>query len=526
MRAPPPVGRRGAARGRRLLGDGDHGPGPSGANRPDHRTGTELTGGNVSGHLASDILAAADLRPDAVALAGAPGEDADVTYGELAHRARHLAGTLDAFAADRPLALVAVKSPTSIALILACLWAGRPLLLLSPDLGEETTAALAGRAGAQALATVRAPEPQWTPLPAGPPVPALPEDTRLILTTSGSTGLPKLVPLTGSALDAFTAWAGSRFGLDAGSRVLNHAPLNFDLCLLDVWATLRHGGRVLPVDPARAADPGYLARWVRQGRPHVVQGVPLLFRLLAESGADLGGTDVRHVLLTGDHVPLPVRRQLPRLFPQARLYNVYGCTETNDSMLHPLTPAEAAGADVVPLGEPVPGTLVAVLDGDEEVTGPGSGELVVSTPFQTPGYLAEPAGPARFVRRGGRTWYRTGDLVERGADGRLRLVGRTDFQVKVRGVRVNVEEVEQVLAARPEVAEAAVVALPDPEAGVALHAFVRPSSDGVTGLQLRTLCAARLNRVAIPSRFHLVAGPLPVGPTGKVDRRRLQEHAT
>ena len=149
-----------------------------------------------------------------------------------------------------------------------------------------------------------------------------------------------------------------------------------------------------------------------------------------------------------------------------------------------------------------------------------------STPFQTPGYLAEPAASDRFRERDGRIWYRTGDLVERGADGRIRLVGRTDFQVKVRGVRVNVEEVERVLTDRPEVAEAAVVALPDPDAGVALHAFVRTSGAEVTGLQLRTLCAARLNRVAIPSRFHLMAGPLPVGPTGKVDRRRLQEHVT
>ncbi|MFG2605974.1 AMP-binding protein [Streptomyces sp. NPDC048514] len=471
----------------------------------------------------------AALRPGAVALAGAAAEGADVTYGELAALTEHTAATLDSmFAADRPLALAAAaKTPASIALILACLATGRPLLVISADLGEATASTLLRRAGAQALATVTGDRTVWTRLPAAAEAPAaVPGDTALILTTSGSTGVPKLVPLTAAALDAFTAWAGSCFGLDGDSRVLNHAPLNFDLCLLDVWATLRHGGRVLPVDPARAADGGYLARLVREGRPHVVQGVPLLFRLLAEAGEDTCSDDVRHVLLTGDHLARAVRRQLPRLFPRARLHNVYGCTETNDSMLHSFAPAEEAEAEVLPLGEPVPGTLIAVLDGDRDVTGPGSGELIVSTPFQTPGYLAEPAGSERFLRRDGRTWYRTGDLVERGADGRLRLVGRTDFQVKVRGVRVNVEEVERVLAGCPGVGESAVVALPDPEAGVVLHAFVRPSSDEVTGLKLRTLCAARLNRVAIPSRFHLIAGPLPVGPTGKVDRRRLQEHVT
>ncbi|CAL2059610.1 conserved protein of unknown function [Streptomyces murinus] len=488
----------------------------------------------MSGTLASDILAAARLRPAAVALAGMPGEDADVSYGELAALAERTGRTLDAMFAGgrgpcghRPLALVAAKTPASIALILACLSAGRPLLLLSPDLGEDTTATLVRRAGAQALATVDGGRLAWTTLPDGAERgPAVPEGTRLVLTTSGSTGVPKLVPLTAGALDAFTAWAGEFLGLDTESRVLNHAPLNFDLCLLDIWATLRHGGRVLLVDPARAAEPAYLARWVRLGRPHVVQGVPLLFRLLAEAGARLRGDAVRHVLLTGDHVPRQIRRQLPELFPHARLHNVYGCTETNDSMVHGFDGAEAADGEVLPLGEPVRGTRIAVLDGEHEVTGPGSGELLVSTPFQTPGYLAEPAASDRFREREGRIWYRTGDLVERGADGRIRLVGRTDFQVKVRGVRVNVEEVERVLTDRPEVAEAAVVALPDPDAGVALHAFVRTSGAEVTGLQLRTLCAARLNRVAIPSRFHLMAGPLPVGPTGKVDRRRLQEHMT
>ncbi|GLX50919.1 hypothetical protein Shyhy01_38690 [Streptomyces hygroscopicus subsp. hygroscopicus] len=482
----------------------------------------------MSGTLASDILATARLRPGAVALAGMPGEDTDVGYGELAALAERTGRVLDAsFGADRPLALVAAKTPASIALILACLSAGRPLLLLSPDLGEETIATLVGRVGAQALVTVDGGRPTWTTPPDGPETAAaLPEGTALVLTTSGSTGVPKLVPLTAGALDAFTAWAGAFLGLDGDSRVLNYAPLNFDLCLLDIWATLRHGGRVLLVDPARAAEPTYLARWVRVGRPHVVQGVPLLFRLLAEAGAPLRGDGVRHVLLTGDHVPRQVRRRLPELFPGARLHNVYGCTETNDSMIHSFGPAEAADEDVLPLGEPVQGTLIAVRDGEREISGPGSGELLVSTPFQTPGYLAEPAARDRFPERDGRTWYRTGDLVERGADGRLRLVGRTDFQVKVRGVRVNVEEVERVLTDRPEVAEAAVVALPDPDAGAALHAFVRPSGPEVTGLQLRTLCAARLNRVAIPSRFHLLSGPLPVGPTGKVDRRRLQEHVT
>ncbi|MFV0126933.1 AMP-binding protein [Streptomyces sp. HMX112] len=479
-----------------------------------------------AGSLAGDIFAVAGRTPDAPAMTGGGSADAPLTYARLTELARRAGARLDARCPDRrrPLALVATKSAASFAVVLSCLASGRPLLLISPDLGESTRAALVGRCGAQAVVTVADGEPVCHDAPAGGAAPApLPPGTALVLTTSGSTGVPKLVPLTGAALDAFTAWAGDAFALDGASRVLNYAPLNFDLCLLDVWATLRHGGCVVPVDPARAVDPAHLAGVVRRTRPHLVQAVPLFFRLLAEAAGEESFPGVRDVVVTGDHAPRPVRARLPHLFPHARLHNVYGCTETNDSMLHTFTADESAGPDALPLGRPLPGAAVAVLAGDREVTGPGTGELIVSTPFQTPGYLADAPGD-RFLQRAGRTWYRTGDLVERGPDGRLTLVGRTDFQVKVRGVRVSLEEVERVLAGHHQVAEAAVIAVPDQEAGACLHAFVRPTTDELTGLRLRADCAGRLTRVAIPGRFHLVADPLPVGPTGKVDRLRLQEY--
>ncbi|SEM09995.1 AMP-binding protein [Streptacidiphilus jiangxiensis] len=493
----------------------------------------------MSRALAAPILADARRRPGAPALIWYGATDCGqqtIGYGELAELADRVGRDVEARYGQEPgpLALVAVKSTLSIATVLACLANGRPLLLLSPELGEDTRAALVLRAGARAVLT-----PTGTELTHGPLLPrdetagTPPADTALILTTSGSTGLPKLVPLPASALEAFTAWAGEAFTLDRDTRVLNYAPLNFDLCLLDIWATLRHGGCVVPVPADRAVDGAFLDTLLRETRPHVVQAVPLFFRLLLDA-AEAPLTGVRDVLLTGDHVPRNVRARLPELFPQARLHNVYGCTETNDSMVHTFGPDEAAEADVLPLGRPLPGVSVRLLgpDGETAVEGVGAegveavGELVVSTPFQTHGYLADDRSAERFERRGDHVWYRTGDLVRRDADGLVRLVGRTDFQVKVRGVRVNLEEVERVLGGHADVAEAAVVALPDDEAGKVLHAFVRPAAAGLTGLGLRTHCAARLNRLAIPARFHLVDEPLPVGPTGKTDRRRLEERLT
>jgi acyl-coenzyme A synthetase/AMP-(fatty) acid ligase len=432
--------------------------------------------------------------------------DGETSYAELAALTRRAAGQLDALGlpGDVPIAVRAVKSPGTVALLRAV---RRPVLLLSVDLGTEVAATLIERAGCAGVVTA---DPfEWTPAAVRPGAPQLPPDTRLMLTTSGSTGVPKIVPLSGTAVRRFIGWATETFGLTAGTRVLSYAPLNFDLSLLDVWATLRNGGTAVLVDPDKAVNAPYLWELMRTARPHVVQAVPLFYRLLAGAAGEAPLPSVRHVVLTGDHTPRPLRASLPALFPAATFHNVYGCTETNDSFIHTFGAEEASIADVLPLGEPLPGVESYVAD---------DGELVVSTPFQAAGYV----DGATFPVSDGKTWYHTGDLVNRDDAGRLILVGRTDFQVKVRGVRVSLEEIEQVLLAHPEVAEAAVVAVPDPAAGTRISAVLRPHSPGLTGLKVRSWCAERLTRTAIPSVFDLRTDPLPVGVTGKVDRNRLR----
>jgi acyl-coenzyme A synthetase/AMP-(fatty) acid ligase len=336
-----------------------------------------------------------------------------------------------------------------------------------------------------------------------------------MLTTSGSTGAPKVVPLPAGAVDRFTGWAGEAFGLGPGEVVFNYAPLNFDLCLLDIWATLRHGGCAALVDPALAVNPRYLADFFAASGVTVVQGVPMLYQLLGE----VVFPGVRHVIVTGDHAPVPLRSTLPDKFPNARFYNVYGCTETNDSFWHEFDAAEAARPGPLPIGVPLPG--VAVAFGPERG---GAAELLVRTPFQTAGYLtSDPAdSTARFVRAAdGRDYFRTGDLVRRDPDGRLFLVGRDDFQLKVRGIRVNLEQIERVLLEHDDVVEAVVVPADD-GSGTRLTAFVRRTgASRLTGLHLRTHCAMRLPQAAIPSAIKLVDHPFPRTSTGKVDRKRV-----
>ncbi len=479
--------------------------------------------------LVADFLTQAQRQPDAPAL---HWRGRTVSYAELADLAGRVRTTpaLADNAGHGPVALTATKSPAAIALVLGCLMAGRELLLASADLGPVARDRLTGRAGCTHLATVTDDEVRWAPCPPGTAsgTPVLPDDTALLLTTSGSTGVPKIVPVGRSAIDRFTDWAGDRFGLGPGVNVLNYAPLNFDLCLLDIWATLRFGGCVVLVEPDHAVNPRYLVDMFRATQLHVVQAVPMLYRILAEAGAGTGMSfpGVRDVLLTGDHTPRTLRAQLPDLFPDAVFHNVYGCTETNDSFLHTFDAAEARTRDVLPLGRPLPG-VQATVDGAGTPDGPATGELLVATPFQMAGYLGETAGTPRFTTLpdgdGSRTYFRSGDLVSRDDDGELTLIGRTDFQVKVRGVRVNLEEVEQVILTHAAVTEAAVVALPDEVAGHRLHAVVRRHSGELTGLGLRQHCATRLVRAAIPAALHLVDGPLPTTSTGKVNRKQIAE---
>lgn len=470
--------------------------------------------------LAARISAQVRTRPGDIALVWR-GEE--ISYRELGRRAGELAGGLSrlGLAPGVPVGVRATKSPGTIALALALLLDDRPFLLLAPGLPAPAEAALIARSGCGAVLSPGSGEPAEPVEPDGTATPP-PPGTAMLLTTSGSTGLPKIVPLPGDGIDRFVAWAAGRFGIGPGRTVLNYAPLNFDLCLLDVWATLAAGGRVVLAEPDRATQAAYLLGLLRHHRVHVVQAVPMFYQLLAGHAGAL--TDVEHVIATGDVLPDRCLAELPRLFPLARLYNLYGCTETNDSFLHELDPAARAP---VPLGAPIDGVRALLVAADGSVrTGPGVGELYVSTPFQAPGYLDEAAGAASFgphpAGADDHRYFRSGDLVRRHRDGSLTLEGRTDFQVKVRGVRVNPLEVERALLAHTAVTAAVVFALEDPIAGNALHAVVSHDGSGrLNTLVVRRHCAALLPRAAIPSVIHLADTQLPRTSTGKPDRARI-----
>ncbi|MGW0395587.1 AMP-binding protein [Streptomyces sp. NPDC003042] len=476
-------------------------------------------------------------RPGAPALVW---EDRPVSYGELYAMAVRARAQVETAAPDaaRPVGLRVRKSPEAVALVLGCLMAGRGFLLPSHELPDAPLKDLYQQAGcAVVLGLADGPlvdrvvdspaAPDRDAEAHRPPAVVADDSIAFMLTTSGSTGLPKIVPLSSGAVDRFAAWAAGTFGITGGTTVLNYAPLNFDLCLLDVWTTLAYGGTVVLVDPDRGAEAGYLHGLVRDHRVSVVQGVPLLFQLLVEATAVSGPLDTaERVVFAGESMPARVLTALSATFPEARWYNNYGCTETNNSFLHEVDRSRPVRTPL-PIGRPLPGVswLVTGEDG-RPVSGPGRGELLVNTPFQSAGYLNAPNGE-KFAPHPdgvpGLVYYRTGDVVTQHEDGALSVVGRTDFMVKVRGFQISTQSIEQILLEHPAVTEAAVVALPDPVTGHRLHARLRLNGPGATdSLALRLHCAERSVRAAIPSVIEIVPDPLPKTSTGKVDRNKVK----
>ncbi len=489
----------------------------------------------MTGSLADQFIETARNRPDAPALVW-QGEE--ISYGKLLD----MASAADAdvmrleLPNDRPVGIRAKKSPQAIALVLACLKAGRPFLLPSVELADDTLDQLFAQAACSrvlipeddpehgvkvgAAAVVAGVDPEWPPPGA--------DEVSFMLTTSGSTGLPKIVPLPLGAVDNFTEWTSKTFEIGPDTKVLNYAPLNFDLCLVDIWTTLKYGGCVVLVDQDRGTNGAYIADLLTDHAVNVVQAVPMLYRLLIDVTRDDGRNfpDVRYALTTGDKLPASSLQEIPNLFPNTRLFNIYGCTETNDSLMYEFD----LGSQVppqLPVGSPIEGVQAVVQDPDGAfVEGEGTGELIVNTPFQTRGYLKASLNEGKFVDlavngQGETRYYRTGDIVRRHPDGSLTLEGRSDFYVKVRGVRVSTQVVEQAIQEHAEVIECAVVGVPDELAGTRLHALVRKEPESkLNSLSLRQHLAPRLARTEMPSSIEIVTEPLPKTSTGKIDRKR------
>jgi amino acid adenylation domain-containing protein len=345
---------------------------------------------------------------------------------------------------------------------------------------------------------------------------AQPGNLAYVLYTSGSTGKPKGVEILHSSVVNFLESMRQVHAFTAADRLLAVTTISFDIAMIDVFLPLVNGGRLCLATLEDSRDPVRLVELMRQTSPTVMNATPATWRALIEAGWP-GDRNLR-IMCGGEAMARDLARQL--LARCAVLWNGYGPTETTiGSAFHKVS----AGAGPVPIGQPIANTQMYVLDHRRRLVPVGvKGDLYIGGAGLARGYRGRPELTREcFVEAPSVTsarLYRTGDLARWLPDGSLECLGRADNQLKIRGFRVEPEEIEAALLEHPEVCAAAVKAWPDASGHLSLAAYVvAPSRPGV-----REFLERQLPQYMVPPRVVWMEN-LPLNENGKVDRGRLPE---
>ncbi|WP_422733746.1 amino acid adenylation domain-containing protein [Micromonospora sp. WMMD558] len=495
-------------------------------------------GAAAASSVLAAFLARADATPDAVAVEyGAT----TLTYADLRERAGGLAAVLAAHGVtpESVVGLALERSAQLVVAMLAVLAAGAAYLPLDPahpdarreymlrDSGARLLLADRDVTFAGGLPVLRLDRPVSAAAgraSAGPPI--HPAQRACVLYTSGSTGRPKGVEITHGGIVRLVRDARYlRVGpADVMAQVAN---TSFDAATWEIWGALLNGARLVGVAKDDALTPARLReRLATHGVTTMLLTTALFHRCVDEDPAMFA--PLRTLFFGGEAADARRVAVLRAALPGLRLVNAYGPTE-GTTIAATWDVADLPGdAARTPIGRPIGGTRLHVLDDHGRETGVGvPGELHLGGAGLARGYLGRPDLTAeRFVPSpfgAGERLYRTGDVVRWREDGHLEYLGRADHQLKIRGVRIEPEEIASVLTTCPGVRAAAVDVRGDGEAR-RLVAYVVSDADPVPAGDLRAHLAARLPEAMVPA-WYVPLPALPVTPNGKVDRRALPEPA-
>jgi amino acid adenylation domain-containing protein len=496
-------------------------------------------------HVVPALAEQAARTPERVALRQG---DRSLTYAALDAEANRLANLLRGKGIGRGdlVALVLPRSIGTVAAILGVLKTGAAYLPIDPtypaarigfviaDSGARLTLSTAAHASllppraTHLLLDLEAESIAAQPSHA-PPLAGTPDDRIYVIYTSGSTGQPKGAAVGHRSFANLLQWYLGTLALNQADATLLVSALGFDLTQKNLFAPLLVSA-TLHLPEVEAYDPAAMAKAIEQGGITWINCTPSTFLPVAEGPAAERPAclaSLRWVVLGGE--PIPAARLRPWLLQpscRARILNTYGPTECTDICAAWAFGPEAV--DPVPLGLPIDNVALAILDENGASLPAGAeGELWIGGAGVGQGYLGRPDLQAsRFLPRlagsPGARMYRTGDRVRRRADGTLEFLGRVDHQVKLRGHRVELGEIEAALASHPALREAAVALQPDAAGGAALvaHCVTRPGAAWPGKAALRRHAGAMLPAHMVPAGFVRLQA-LPLSPNGKLDRRAL-----
>jgi amino acid adenylation domain-containing protein len=360
------------------------------------------------------------------------------------------------------------------------------------------------------------------------------QDLAYILYTSGSTGVPKGIMHTHRSGLSFAEWAADTYGLRMEDRVSNHAPLHFDLSTFDYFATAIASGTTVIIPEALTKFPANLSKLIEEEHINVWYSVPFALIQLMERGSihtrDLSA--MRWILFAGEVFPTKHLRRLMSLLPDIRFSNLYGPTETNVCTYYHVDQLPPDTEETIPIGKPCGNVEDLVVDHEDSPVHPGEvGELLIRGGVVMKGYWGQPEKTALGIYRRPifdhfeDVFYRTGDMVQLDANGDYRYLGRKDRQIKTRGYRVELDEIEVALLAHDGVQEAAAYPVPDQQGSNLIEASVILKQNvGLNQSDLVDHLSRRLPPYAIPMRIDILED-FPRTSTGKINRRELQAQA-
>ncbi len=517
--------------------------------RREHYNKTELP--YAPGLLHAGFFEMSRRQPDEIAV---DDPRRQVRYGELAEHALSLACRLrDAHSQSGSLvAVVMEKGWEQLASVLGILRAGCAYLPIDPALPKARLEYLLTNAGASIVLTQTHLEStlDWpdsvrvwqlegvTPnhLEVSTEPEPTPDSLAYVIYTSGSTGVPKGVMMTHRAAMNTVADINRRLSVSMQDRVLSVSALNFDLSVYDIFGILGCGGTVVLPDWKNANDPIHWLERIRECGVTIWNSAPALMQMLVkvlEYREETLPKVLRWALLSGDWIPVDLPGRLSELAADCRLLSLGGATEAAIwSIYYPVERVDPDWASI-PYGMPLANQSIHVLnDRFEPCPEWTSGEIYIGGIGLALGYWEEPVKTAEsFIRSplSGDLLYRTGDYGRFHPEGYVEFLGRRDTQVKIRGHRIEMGEIEASLLRHPQIREAAVAVLPS-KAGekssgelfayVVLHPHCTHTAPDVMEAELSAHLASLLPAYMIPARI-MILDKLPLSPNGKVDRRAL-----